>query len=107
MDASNLRRWVVRQAVLTSGRKPLNFAHESLAKTPRQESLRTSLLARVMGATHGRPRTVRKHAEGTLSVDQGAAEAVLSTSRSRLNSCYWSNFGVTTRKAPVFLRRLL
>ncbi len=53
----------------------LDSAHESLVETSRQESIRPSLLSGVLGAAHGRPETVRKHAEGTRTFDQGAVEA--------------------------------
>jgi hypothetical protein len=35
VGVSNLRRWVVRQAAMTSRRNPLDFAYESLVETPR------------------------------------------------------------------------
>ena len=54
----------------------LKSLDEPLVETSRQESIRAALLAGVVGATHGRSEAVRKHSEGTRSVDQGAVEAV-------------------------------
>ena len=75
VGVSNLRRWVVRQAAMTSRRNPLDFAYESLVETSRQENLSSTILVGVLGAAHGRPEAVRKHAEGTRTFDQGAVEA--------------------------------
>ena len=76
VGVSNLRRWVVRQAAMTSRRNPLDFAYESLVETSRQENLSSPLFSGVLGAAHVRPEAVRKHPEGTRTFDQGAVEAV-------------------------------
>ena len=62
VGVSNLRRWVVRQAAMTSRRNPLDFAYESLVETSRQENLSPTILVGVLGAAHGRPEDLRKHA---------------------------------------------
>ena len=62
VGVSNLRRWVVRQAAMTSRRNPLDFAYESLVETSRQENLSSTILVGVLGAAHGRPEDLRKHA---------------------------------------------
>ena len=47
---------------MTSRRNPLDFAYESLVETSRQENLSSTILVGVLGAAHGRPEDLRKHA---------------------------------------------
>ena len=64
----------MRQAAMTSRRNPLDFAYESLVETSRQENLSSPLFSGVLGAAHGRPKAVRKHASRARAVNQRSAE---------------------------------
>ena len=49
-----------------------------------------------MGAAHVRPEATRKHAEGTRSVDQGAAEAAGQAEGVKFENCLRNKCGSNT-----------